>query len=235
MNIMRDFRYSRLEMLEGIGESGVERIKNGKVLVIGCGALGSLCAMYLAASGVGTLGIADFDTIELSNLQRQLFFDEDQLGKSKAEILRQRINRFNSEIKVEVYIELITEKRAAELFLQYDFIIDGSDNPSTKNMTAKICEELALPYCIGGVREFSGQVMSWSPGHASYEDIFGDVPQCTGFTPCSLAGVLGPAAGVVASVQAAEAIKHIAGCGDMLYDKLWVFDLKKAETQIFSF
>lgn len=228
-------RYSRLEMLSGVGPEGIARLQSGRVMIVGCGALGSLCAMYLAASGVGTIGIADFDTIDLSNLQRQLFFSEKDLGKSKTEILAERIRDINSETKLEIYNELITASKAESVFRTYDFIIDGSDNPSTKSMTSRVCQKTGLPYCIGGVKEFSGQVMSWSQGHAGYEDLFGDVPQCSGFTPCSLSGVLGPAAGVVASVQASEAIKHLTGCGQMLYDRLFVFDLAQSDARIFKF
>lgn len=221
-------------MLEGIGPDGINRLKKGKVLVIGCGALGSLCAMYLAASGVGTVGIADFDTIDISNLQRQLFFSESDLGKSKTEILRDRLTSINSDIKVNVYDELINHTKALQYFSEYDFIVDGSDNPTTKKQTAETCETLGTPYCIGGVREYSGQIMSWSNGHAGYLDIFGDVPQCSGFTPCSLAGVFGPAAGVVASIQAGEAIKHLTRTGKMLYDRLFIFDLFNYKSEIFA-
>lgn len=227
-------RYSRLEALLGIGVEGVEKLKAGSVFVVGCGALGSLCSMYLAASGVGTIGIADFDTIDLSNLQRQLFFDEQTLGKPKCGTLARRMRAINSEINVQEYARMINEKIATELFADYDFIIDGSDNPSTKLMTAKVCESIGKPYCIGGVKGFSGQVMSWEPGHCGYSDLFGDAPTCSGFLPCSVAGVLGPAAGVTASVQASEAIKHLTGCGKMLYDKLFTFDLNGATAQVFG-
>lgn len=222
-------RYSRLEALDGMGKKGVERLRGGKVFVVGCGALGSLASMYLAASGVGTIGIADFDTIDISNLQRQLFFDEKTLGQSKSSVLASRMKCINSESKLVEYQCLITENKAREIFPGYDFVIDGSDNPATKKLTATVCEELGIPYCIGGVREFSGQVMSWSKGHAGYLDIFGEIESCTGVMPCSVGGVLGPAAGVTASVQAAEAIKHLTGVGQMLYDKLFTFDLRKGE------
>lgn len=230
-----DIRYSRLAMLSEIGDEGMARLRSGKILLVGCGALGSLSAMYLAASGIGKIGIADFDTIDLSNLQRQIFFDEASLGKSKAFTLKERMLGLNSEIKVEVYNGIINERSASEIFPDYDFVIDGSDNPSTKNLTAFVCETLSIPYCIGGVREYSGQVMSWAPGHRTYSDLFGDVPKCSGFTPCSLSGVLGPAAGVVASVQASEAIKHLSGAGQMLYDKLFVFNLAAPSADIFRF
>ncbi len=228
-------RYSRLEALDGVGEKGIEKLKNGRVFVIGCGALGSMAAMYLAASGVGKIGIADFDTVDLSNLQRQLFFDESNLGQSKSSVLKHRMRDINSEIEINEYGTLVNEKLAMEIFPDYDFIIDGSDNPSTKHMTSCLCEKLGKPYCIGGVRQFGGQVMSWARGHAGYKDLFGDIPECTGLLPCSVGGVLGPAAGVVASVQAGEAIKHLTGAGKMLYDKLFTFDLADANASILGF
>lgn len=228
-------RYSRLESLGDIGAEGVARLRAGRVLVVGCGALGSLCAMYLAASGVGTLGIADFDTIDLSNLQRQLFFAEDQLGQSKSAILAMRIHALNSDVRVIEYRSMITAEKASEIFSDYDFVVDGSDNPATKMMTSRVCERLGVPCCIGGVRGFSGQVSSWAPGHATYAEVFGDVPSCSGFTPCSTGGVLGPAAGIVASVQASEAIKHLTGAGQMLYDSLYVFDLAENSAQELRF
>lgn len=222
-------------MLEGIGEEGMEKLRRGKVFIIGCGALGSLCAMYLAGSGIGTIALADFDTIDVSNLQRQLFFAEQELGLGKAEVLCSKINSINSDVKVEIIPEFITPSKAQQIFVDFDFVIDGSDNPATKKMTSTVCENLGIPYCIGGVREYSGQVMSWSPGHSGYSDIFGDIRECSGFTPCSLGGVLGPAAGIVASVQASEAIKHLTDAGEMLYDKLFTFDLKNNRTTVLGF
>lgn len=232
---MDKIRYSRLEMLEGIGPDGIKKLRNAKVLIIGCGALGSLCAMYLAASGVGTLGLVDFDTIDVSNLQRQLFFDELSLGKLKNEVLNDRICKINSNTRTVLHSLMINTQKASEIFPEYDFIIDGSDNPSTKKITSTVAEHLSLPYCIGGVNGFSGQVMSWQKGHTGYTGLFGDIPQCTGFTPCSLMGVLGPAAGVVASVQASEAIKYLTGTGQMLYDQLLTFDLRTNAVNIFGF
>ena len=227
-------RYSRLAAIPSFGEEGVRKLRESRVLVIGCGALGSHCAMGLAASGIGNICIADFDTIDLSNLQRQLFFDEQTLGKSKCGTLASRMHALNSEVIINQYDCMINEKSAFETFANYDFIIDGSDNPATKLMTSKVCERLGKPYCIGGVKEFSGQVMSWEPGHCGYSELFGDTPGCTGILPCSVAGVLGPAAGVTASIQASEAIKHLAGCGKMLYDKLFTFDLNCATAHVFG-
>ena len=226
-------RYSRLKMLPGIEAEGVELIRNGRVLVVGCGALGSLCAMYLAASGVGSIAIADFDTIDISNLQRQLFFTESELGMSKCRTLAARMRALNSDVKIEELPIFMKEENALKHFPQHDFIIDGSDNPATKKMTATLCEQLAIPYCIGGVREYAGQVMTWTSGHAGYAEIFGETQACSGITPCSLGGVLGPAAGIVASVQAAEAIKYLTGSGNLLTDRLFSFDLSAPSANIF--
>lgn len=217
-----------------MGKDGVARLRRGRVLVIGCGALGSLCAMQLAASGIGRVGIADFDTIDATNLQRQLFFSEETVGAPKAETLAARMMALNSECEVEVIPKLITGKTAESIFPQYDFIIDGSDNPATKIMTSETCERLGVAYCIGGVAELRGQAMSWTPGHAGYRDIFGDVAACSGLTPCSIAGVLGPAAGVVASVQAAEAIKYLSGIGRLLIDSLFLLDLQEPSSCVMS-
>lgn len=224
-------RYSRLEALPEIGREGLQLLAASRVLVIGCGALGSMAAMYLAASGIGTVGIADFDTIDITNLQRQLFFDEHSLGKSKADVLAARMRALNSEIKVNVEECLVTEKKAHELFPEYDFVIDGSDNPATKFMTDRVCSDTQTPCCIGGVGGFRGQVMSWHPGATRYSEVFSP-QECSAFTPCGMAGVLGPAAGVVASIQAAEAIKHSARCGTLLLNRLFTIDLLTLQPRI---
>ena len=228
-------RYIRLETIGAIGREGVEKLRGGKVMIVGCGALGSLCAMYLAASGVGTIGIADFDTIDVTNLQRQLFFSEQTVGEAKAEVLAGRMEALNSEVEVRTYKEMITPAKAEAIFGEYDFIIDGSDNMSTKQMTSRVCEKLGVPYCIGGVEGFAGQVMSWKPGSTGYRDLFGDgtpTTSCSALLPCMIAGVIGPAAGIVASYQASEAIKYLTKAGEMLYDRLLTFDLSAATSQI---
>lgn len=225
-------RYARLTAIEEIGEGGMQKLQNASVMVVGCGALGSLCAMYLAGSGVKRIGIADFDTIDLSNLQRQLFFEESQAGEPKIDVLEKRMRALNSSTEITSYKFLITEKLASSIFPIYDFIIDATDNPASKMMVDKVCREIGKPYCIGGVRGFEGQVMSWQPGTTPYNEIFAEVSCQSGYMPCSIGGVLGPAAGVVASIEASEAIKHLAGTGGMLYNKIFTINLLTMQSNL---
>lgn len=202
-------------------------------MVIGCGALGSVASMYLAGAGVGKIGIADFDTIDTTNLQRQFFFSEQDAGRKKAEVLARRMRALNSEIIVHVYDKFITPKCGEDILRGYDFVIDGTDNPASKYMTDRLCERLALPCCIGGVEAMRGQLISILPGDARYREVFPDLPEDPGLTPCSIAGVLGPAAGVVASLQAAEAIKYLAQTGELCRNRILDFDLRTMTFETF--
>lgn len=225
-------RYARQRALPGIGKEGQLRLGDGAVLVIGCGALGSLAAMYLAGAGVGKLRICDFDTIDISNLQRQLFYSDPQAGESKAKVLASRIKDLNPWIEVEEKEELFTRKNADILLDGIDFVVEGSDNPASKYLIDEICHEKGLPYCIGGVREYGGQVMSCIPGTMRYSELFPDRPSDSGFTPCEKGGVLGPAAGMTASFQAGEAIKYLCGVGNLLTDRIFTFDLMQLQAGI---
>lgn len=227
-------RYSRLASLPEIGPEGVARLQEARVAVIGCGALGSLCAMYLAASGIGNINIADFDTVDLSNLQRQLFFTEADLGKPKALVLRDRMLALNSGVSVNVTQEMVRPANAGDFLAGCDVVVDGSDNPATKLMTDRLSAEYGLPCVIAGVRGFELQVMTCLPGSTRYADIFGDAPACDGFTPCSIAGVLGPTAGIAASLQAAETVKLITGAGNTLSGKLLTINLLSPSVSLLS-
>ena len=202
--------------------------------VIGCGALGSLCAMYLAASGVGNINIADFDTVDLSNLQRQLFFTEADLGKTKALVLRDRMLALNSGVSVNVTQEMVRPANAGDFLAGCDVVVDGSDNPATKLMTDRLAAKYEIPCVIAGVRGFDLQVITCLPGGTRYADIFGDAPACDGFTPCSIAGVLGPTAGIAASLQAAETVKLITGAGNTLSGKLLTINLLSPSVSMLS-
>lgn len=232
MNI--NTRYSRLASLPEIGPEGVAKLQEARVAVIGCGALGSLCAMYLAASGVGNINIADFDTVDLSNLQRQLFFTEADLGKTKALVLRDRMLALNSGVSVNVTQEMVRPANAGDFLAGCDVVVDGSDNPATKLMTDRLAAEYGIPCVIAGVRGFDLQVITCLPGGTRYADIFGDAPACDGFTPCSIAGVLGPTAGIAASLQAAETVKLITGAGNTLSGKLLTINLLSPSVSMLS-
>lgn len=216
-------RYSRNIMLDGIGKDGQQRMSDASVLIVGTGALGSVASMYLAASGIGRIGIVDFDNIEISNLQRQLSFTETDIGMSKVEVTKNKLNGINSLISVEPYNLFLKPSDARKLIGNYDIIVEGSDNPDTKYMINDICVELSKPYVLGGVSKYSGQVMTWRPGHTNYRDIFPEA-ETAGFIPCSIGGVLGPLPGIIGSIQATEVIKLITGAGDTLTDRFLTVD-----------
>lgn len=220
-------RYSR--NIACIGAESQKRLSASSVFIIGCGALGGQVAMLLAAAGVGKIGIADFDTIDITNLQRQLFFTEAETGKSKAAVLGRRLRELNSEIEVDVHERLIRRKDGAALLAGFDFIIDATDNPATKYMTDQICREIGRPGCIAGVSGWEGQLMcvtgNPSDGTATFSDVFPPPDEDPAMLPCQINGVIGPAASTIASLQAAEAIKYLSGVGEVLFDKLLTIDL----------
>ncbi|MCC8037904.1 MAG: HesA/MoeB/ThiF family protein [Bacteroidales bacterium] len=233
-------RYARNIHVEQLGLEGQARLLESSALVVGCGALGSLVAVQLAAAGVGRIGIADFDTVDLSNLQRQLFFTEEDTGESKSTLIRRAIEQRNSGVVVEEYQLLITEKVACNLFPSYDVVIDGSDNPATKAMTSRVCDDLSIPCVIGGVEALSGMILAQIPKNvsgawegrrstapinpATWASLFPSDSDNPSFSPCSIAGVLGPIPGVIASLQSLEAIKILAGVGRPLASRLLIFD-----------
>ena len=231
---MDKIRYSRQIAVPEIGSDGQKKLWDAKVLVIGCGALGSMVAMQLCGAGVGKIGIADFDNVDISNLQRQFFFKTDESGESKAHLTHLRMRALNPEVEVKVYNSLITPKIADELFPKYDFIVDATDNPESKRMTGELALRHGKGCCIAGVREFSGQVMTFLPDSPRFEDFFGNA-SASGVLPCSLSGVMGPAAALCASIQASEAIKFITGAGKLLSGRLLLFNLLNNTFRTLSF
>lgn len=225
-------RYSRQIAIPEIGLEGQKKISRSKVLIIGAGALGSMVAMQLAAAGVGVLGIADFDNVEISNLQRQFFFSTQEAGTPKVDIVAKRISAINPSVKVNSYRQLMGENEARNIFPTYDFIVDATDNPDSKRMIDRVAKESYLPCCIAGVRDFSGQVITIMPDNIRFHDIFGDSDP-EGFLPCSLGGVGGPAAALCASVQAGEVIKYMTDAGALLNGKLFTFNLLTNSYSVF--
>lgn len=225
-------RYARQIAVPEIGKRGQTKLLESKVLVIGAGALGSMVAMQLAGAGVGTIGICDFDKVDISNLQRQFFFTTSEAGESKVDLLSQRLAGLNPDSDVRVYKEFMTPHKAENIFPEYDFIVDATDNPESKKMTGELCGIIGKACNIAGVREFSGQVTTLLPTDARFEDYFG-AASGAGVLPCSLGGVIGPAAALCASLQSSETIKCLLSTGSLLSGKLLYFNLLTNSFQIF--
>ena len=217
-------RYSRLMAIEGIGKDGVELLNRSTVLIVGCGALGSMAAMQLAASGVGHIRIVDFDTVDISNLQRQFFFRTSDVGKNKAAILAQRILELNPTIKVRPMKEMLNRKNAAEFVIGCDFVVEATDNPASMVMIDSVCNQMGMACVLAGVSGFSGQVLTCLPGKRRYDDIF-SVDNNNAVLPCSLSGVAGPAAALASSIETSEAIKYPVGTGTLLSESIFVYNL----------
>lgn len=218
-------RYSRHIILKDIGLKGQQKLLSSKVLVIGAGGLGSPALMYLAAAGVGQLGIADDDKVELSNLQRQIIHKTGNIGIRKTVSAMNAIREVNPNIKVITYETRITAENIGEIIHDYDFIIDGTDNFSSKFLINDACVLYKKPFCHGGVRGFSGQLMTYVPNEGPcYRCIFEDIPIGGEFESCSQAGVLGSLPGIIGTLQALEAQKYITGAGELLTGRILIFD-----------
>lgn len=218
-------RYSRQLQLPEIGAAGQARLQAASVLLIGCGALGSVAAMYLAGAGIGELTIADFDSVEISNLHRQLFYAEAEVGHAKALLLKNRINALNSEVRVRALQEKIEARTLPELMLGSDVVIEATDNAASKYVVADTCKRLGVPCIIGGVDGWQGQLFVQMPASAAYSTIFPPAPLQNEASANKRVGVVGPVPGVIGSLQAAEAIKIILQGGQSLAGRLLVADI----------
>ncbi|MDR3237795.1 MAG: HesA/MoeB/ThiF family protein [Spirochaetia bacterium] len=220
-------RYSRHIILEDVGIEGQEKILNSKVLIIGAGGLGSPIAYYLAAAGVGEIGIVDGDVVDLSNLQRQIAHTTADVGIPKVESAKAKMLAVNPHVKVNIYHTMLYSGNILEIIGPYDFIIDGTDNFASKFLINDACVLLNKPLSHGGILRFSGQTMTIKPREsACYACVF-DSPPPAGVVPtCSSAGILGAVAGMLGTIQAAEALKFITGAGTPLYNTLLAFDAK---------
>ncbi len=217
-------RYSRHILLNGVGGIGQEKLLGSKVLVIGAGGLGSPIALYLAAAGVGTLGIADFDRVDLSNLQRQILHGTSDVGRDKTVSARESIGRINPDVEVIAVRERIGADNIRELIRGYDFVVEGTDNFPTKFLVNDACVFEGKPFNQGGILRFQGQTMTYEPGHACYRCIYIEPPPRGAVPTCSEAGVFGVIAGMLGTVQAAEALKYLLGIGETLTDRVLMFD-----------
>lgn len=218
-------RYSRHIILKQIGVKGQKKIMNAKVLIIGAGGLGAPAAMYLAAAGVGTIGIVDADVVDLSNLQRQIIHTTADIGKKKVESAAETMRAINPDVKVNTYYEFVDSSNIMDLIKDYDFILDGTDNFPAKFLINDACVMAKKPFSHAGILRFEGQLTTIIPGEGPcYRCIFKDPPPKDAVPTCSQAGVIGAMGGVIGSLQAMEAIKYITGVGELLVGYLLTFD-----------
>lgn len=228
-------RYNRHLILEGFGIEGQERLLQSKVLLVGVGGLGSPVALYLAAAGVGTIGLVDGDQVSLTNLQRQVIHTTPDIGKPKVDSAEEKLKAINPDICIEKHELFLSEANALDLIRPYDFVIDGSDNFATKYLVNDACVMLGKSFCIGGISKYSGQVMTHRPDTACYRCLFPEPPEMADVETCAIVGVLGSIAGMLGTVQATEAIKCLAGVGEPLYNTLLTFDALTMNWQRFDF
>ena len=218
-------RYSRHIILKEVGGKGQQKLLDGKVLIIGAGGLGSPIALYLAAAGVGTIGIADADVVELSNLQRQIAHQTKDIGVPKVLSAREKMEAMNPDVRVNTYHAWISADNILDIINGYDFVIDGTDNFAAKFLINDACVLAGKPYSHGGILHFVGQTMTIIPGQsACYRCIFPAPPPKDAIPTCSQAGVLGVLPGVIGIMQATEALKYLLGMGELLTGRLLVYD-----------
>ena len=217
-------RYARHLALNEIGTAGQQRLAASSVLVVGAGGLGSPAALYLAAAGIGTLGLVDHDRIEISNLQRQILFATAEVGKGKAQAARARLLELNPDVRVVAHELKLAPKNVLQLFALYDVIIDGTDRLATRYLINDACVLLRKPLVSAAIHRFEGQAMTYLPGKAPcYRCLYPHSPD--NLVPsCAEAGVLGVLPGVMGSLQATEALKLLLGIGEPLTGRLLVYD-----------
>lgn len=226
-------RYARHIMLREIGGPGQKKLRKTKVLVVGAGGLGAPVLQYLAAAGVGTIGVIDDDTVSLSNLQRQVLFDEGQLGKPKVFAAQQRLKLLNPFVTVLPYNRRLTADIAEDLFTEYDLVLDGTDSFAARQIINAACAATKTPLVWGAISQWEGQVTVFDPasGAPCFQCVF-PKPPAEGQAPtCAEAGVVGALPGVIGSLMATEAIKLITGAGTVLKGELLIFDALEGQTR----
>jgi len=218
-------RYSRHLIIPDVAMDGQKRLKNAKVLCVGAGGLGSPALMYLAAAGVGTLGIVEFDTVDESNLQRQIIHGQSDIGRSKAESARDSVREINPYVNVVLHEERLDSENVMEVFAQYDLIIDGTDNFATRYLVNDACVLLNKPYVWGSIYRFDGQAsVFWSEYGPCYRCLYPEPPPPGMVPSCAEGGVLGVLCGSVGAIQVTEAIKLLTGVGEPLVGRLMIYD-----------
>jgi adenylyltransferase/sulfurtransferase len=218
-------RYSRHLIIPDVAMDGQKRLKNAKVLCVGAGGLGSPALMYLAAAGVGTLGIVEFDTVDESNLQRQIIHGQSDVGRSKAESARDSVREINPYVNVVLHEERLDSENVMDIFAQYDLIIDGTDNFATRYLVNDACVLLNKPYVWGSIYRFDGQAsVFWSEYGPCYRCLYPEPPPPGMVPSCAEGGVLGVLCASIGSIQVTEAIKLLTGIGEPLVGRLMIYD-----------
>lgn len=218
-------RYSRQIILKDVGGKGQQKLLDGRVLLIGVGGLGAPIALYLAAAGVGTIGIADADNVDISNLQRQVIHFTPDIGKPKVISAAEKMRAINTDVTVNTYQEIVSAANIVQLIANYDFIIDGTDNFAAKFLINDACVFGSKPYSHGGILQFNGQTITVKPKEsACYRCIFPEPPQMDAIPTCSQSGVFGVLPGVLGTIQATEAIKFLLDKGDLLTNRLLTYN-----------
>jgi molybdopterin/thiamine biosynthesis adenylyltransferase/rhodanese-related sulfurtransferase len=218
-------RYSRHLIIPDVGMTGQKRLKNAKVLCVGAGGLGSPALLYLAAAGVGTLGIIDYDVVDESNLQRQIIHGQSDIGRSKAQSAKDSVNEINPYVNVDLYEEQLTVDNAMEIFAGYDLIVDGTDNFATRYLVNDACVLLGKPYVWGSIFRFDGQAsVFWADYGPCYRCLYPEPPPPGMVPSCAEGGVLGVLCASIGSIQVNEAIKVMIGIGEPLVGRLMIYD-----------
>jgi molybdopterin-synthase adenylyltransferase len=225
-------RYKRHLVLRDVGGQGQQKLKAARVLIIGAGGLGSPVTLYLAAAGVGTLGIVDDDTVSLSNLQRQIIHETAQVGAPKVESARDMVGRINPHVTVETHASRINAENALDLIDRYDIVVDGSDNFATRYLVSDACYFAKRPLVFGALGPFDGYITTFKPHEArpdgtpwpTYRCIFPEAPPPGTVANCAEVGILGAVAGVVGTLLATETLKEILGIGQTLAGRLMIYD-----------
>ncbi len=228
-------KYIRQIMMQEIGLPGQEKIRNAKVAIVGCGGLGCPVLLYLASAGVGTIGIIDFDTINITNLHRQILYGNADVEKKKTEVAKQKINVMHPEVNVIVHDVMLDKKNTSEILKEYDIVIDGCDNFETRYIVNDACVDLGKPLVYGSILGFEGQVAVFNhKGSRNLRDLFPEPPNSEDVPDCSENGVLATVPGIVGTMMANECLKVILG-KEMLGNKFVILDCLTLETSILNY
>jgi molybdopterin/thiamine biosynthesis adenylyltransferase/molybdopterin converting factor small subunit len=227
-------RYSRHIIMPQVGSAGQRKILGSKVLIVGAGGLGSPVALYLALAGVGTIGLVDFDVVDLTNLQRQILHQNDDVGRPKVVSARETLKSYNPDVDVVPHEMPLTSDNAMEIINEYDIVVNGADNFAARYLVNDACVFLKKPLIDGSILLFEGQATVYLPGKGCYRCLYPDPPPPGMVPSCAEAGVLGALCGLVGSIQASETLKLILGVGESLNGRLMIIDALNMETRAFK-